>query len=169
MEGKSELVERTGNVQFSRVVMGKLRHGVDLLAAIKELARVEGIQAGVILSGLGALSEAVFRNLKVMPPDFKIEDKHRLFIHMKQSLELVSLTGWIAQKEDGELDVHAHFATSAVIGEEIVMLGGHLTTGTITSVKAVVTIGVIDDPQVRSRMDPQINQTEIFFALGRHS
>jgi predicted DNA-binding protein with PD1-like motif len=169
MEGTSELVERTGNVQFSRVVMGKLRHGVDLLAAIKELARVEGIHAGVILSGLGALSEAVFRNLRVMPDDFKIRNEHRLFIHMKQSLELVSLTGWIAQKEDGELDIHAHFGTSAVVGDEIVMLGGHLTEGTITSVKAVVTIGVIDDPKVRSRMDPQINQTEIFFELGRQS
>jgi len=45
---------------------GEVEDEVDLLEGIKDLARREGIRTGVILSGLGALSKAVLRNLKII-------------------------------------------------------------------------------------------------------
>jgi len=163
MERDSKLVERTGSYQFSRIVMGKLKIGADLLEGIKEIARQERIRTGVILSGLGALEKAVFRNAKVMPPDFKMEDKYRVYVDLKKPMELVSLPGWIATRENGEIEVHAHFTASVVIDDRIVTMGGHLTSGTLASIKVVIAIGVIDDPDIRAAIDPGVNQTEIFF------
>ena len=98
-----------------------------------------------------------------MPPDFKMKDEYRLYLELEKTMELVSLPGWIATKENGEIDVHAHFTTSLVMDDKIVSMGGHLTTGTIASIKVIIVIGVIDDPKIKAAIDPNINQSEIYF------
>ena len=95
-----------------------------------------------------------------MPPDFKMKDEYRVYLELEKTMELVSLPGWIATKENGEIDVHAHFTTSLVMDDKIVSMGGHLTTGTIASIKVIIVIGVIDDPKVKAAIDPNINQTK---------
>jgi predicted DNA-binding protein with PD1-like motif len=164
MDPKHSLLEGIGRGRIERVVMGKLKIGVDLLEGIKELAQKEGIRTGVILSGLGALKKAIFRNVKIMPPDYKVEDRHRLYLEIDQPLELVSLPGWIATNEDGALEIHAHFSASTVLRDKVSTLGGHLTPGTITSVKVVVVIGVIGDSNIRAALDPRLNQRDVDFS-----
>lgn len=159
----SKLLERTGSFQFSRIVIGKLKVGADLLEGIKEIARQEKIRTGVILSGLGALSKGVFRNAKIMPPDYKMKDEYRVYVELEKTMELVSLPGWIATKENGDIEAHAHFTASLVLDDKIVTMGGHLTSGTIASIKVVIVIGVIEDSRIKAAVDPNINQTEIFF------
>ncbi len=105
----------------------------------------------MILSAVGALRKATFRNLKILPPDLKVEKHHRLYLEMEQPMEIVSLTGWMATKEDGDLEVHAHFSASTVMEDKVVTLGGHLIPGVITSVKVVVVIGVIEETNITSR------------------
>ncbi len=157
------LTEGTGKGRVDRIVMGKLRMEIDLLEGIREMVKKEKIQTGVILSAVGALKKAVFRNLKVLPSNLKVEERHRLYLEVEQPLEIVSLTGWMATKEDGEIEVHAHFSASTVIEDKIVTMGGHLTPGTITSVKVVIAIGVIEDTSIKARLDPRINQMDIAF------
>jgi predicted DNA-binding protein with PD1-like motif len=163
MQKSFQFLEGIGKGRIDRIVMGKLKIGADLLGAIEELAREEKIRTGIILSGIGALEKAVFRNAKVIPPDYKMDDKYRLFLEVKTPLELISLSGWIATTEKGELNVHAHFMASTVIDEKVVSLGGHLTRGTITSIKNVVTIGVIEDGNIVASLDPKLNQVDISF------
>jgi predicted DNA-binding protein with PD1-like motif len=163
MENSDLLVEGIGKGRFDRMVMAKLAMGIDLLEGIREVAKTEKIQTGVFLSAVGALKKAVFRNLKILPSNLKVEDRHRLYLELEQPLEIVSLTGWMATKEDGGIEVHAHFSASTVIEDKIVTLGGHLTPGTITSVKVVIVIGVIEDPSIRAGLDPRINQMDITF------
>ena len=163
MDRDSKLLERTGSFQFSRIVMGKLKVGTDLLEGIKEIARQEKIRTGVILSGLGALSKGVFRNAKIMPPDYKMKDEYRVYLELEKTMELVSLPGWIATKENGDIEVHAHFTASLVLDDKIVTMGGHLTSGTIASIKVVIVIGVIEDSRIKAAVDPNINQSEIYF------
>ena len=163
MESQTGLLERSGSAQISRVVMGKLRIGVDLLEGIRELVATEHIRSGVILSGIGALEKAVFRNAKIIPPNYKMEDKYRIYLEIDQPLELVSMPGWISTRENGETEIHAHFTASTVINDQVVTLGGHLTKGTITSIKCVVMIGVFDDARIKAANDPAINQMEIYF------
>ena len=165
MDKDQSLIEGIGRGQWVRVVMGKLKIGVDLLEGIKELARKEGIRTGIILSGVGALKRAIFRNVKEMPPDFKVEDRHRLYLEIDQPMELVSLPGWIATKEDGAIEVHAHFSASTVMGDEVVTLGGHLIPGVITSIKVVVVLGVIEESNIKAGLDPKISQIDVKFPI----
>ena len=158
------MLEGIGKGRIDRIVMGKLRMNIDLLQGIEELVKAEGVRTGVILSGVGALKKATFRNLKVLPPDFKIETHHRLYLVLEQPMEIVSLTGWIATKEDGMAEVHAHFSASTVVEDRVITLGGHLTPGTLTSVKVVIAIGVVEDTNITAGLDPRINQFDVKFS-----
>jgi predicted DNA-binding protein with PD1-like motif len=156
-----DLLEGIGRGRMDRIVMGKLGMEIDLLEGIQELAKKERIQTGVILSGIGALKKATFRNLRILPPDFKVEKQHRLYLELEQPMEIVSLTGWLVTKEDGDIEVHAHFSASTVIEDKIVTLGGHLIPGTSTSVKVVIVIGVIEETDIRAGLDPRIKQIDV--------
>ena len=158
-----DLLEGIGRGRMDRIVMGKLGMDIDLLGGIQELAKKEGIQTGVILSAVGALEKATFRNLKILPPDLKVEKQHRLYLEIEQPMEIVSLTGWIATREDGDTEVHAHFSASTVIEDKIVTLGGHLVPGTLTSVKVVIVIGIIEETHIKAGLDPRINQVDVKF------
>ena len=114
---QSGCLEGIGTGRIQRIVMGKVKMDVDLLEGFKELVRREKIRTGVILSGIGALKKATFRNLKILPPDFKVQDHHRLYLDLDQPMEIVSLTGWIATLENGEPETHAHFSASTVMGD----------------------------------------------------
>lgn len=163
MEVTSQYLEGIGHGKLERIIMGKLKIGEDLLGGLEELARKENVRTGVILSGIGALQKAVFRNAKIMPADYKMEDKYRVYVEIQNPLELLSLSGWIATTDKGELNIHAHFSASTVIDDKVVCMGGHLTRGTITSIKDVVTIGVIENTDIRSALDPKVNQIDVDF------
>ena len=163
MESHHSLLEGIGKGRVDRIVMGKLGMEVDLLEGIKETVKKGGIRTGVILSAVGALKKATFRNLKMLPPDLKVDDRYRVYFELEQPMEIVSLTGWIATKEDGEAEVHAHFSASTVMDDQVVTLGGHLIPGIITSIKVVVVIGVIEDTNIKAGLDPRINQWDVTF------
>ena len=158
-------LEGVGTGRIQRIVMGKIKTDVDLLRGIEELVRQEKIHTGVFLSAVGALKKATFRNLKILPPDFKIQDHHRLYLDLEQPMEIVSLTGWIAPLENGTPELHAHFSASTVMGDTVVTLGGHLTPGTITSIKVVVVIGVIEESNIKAGLEPRLNQTDLKLPL----
>jgi predicted DNA-binding protein with PD1-like motif len=160
-----DLLEGMGRGRMERIIMGKLRMDIDLLEGIQELVKKEGIRTGLILSAVGALKKATFRNLKTLPPDLKVEKNNRLYLTLEQPLEIVSLTGWIATREEGEVEVHAHFSASTVNRDQIVTLGGHLIPGAITSIKVVVAIGIIEETNIEAGLDPRINQFDVKFAL----
>jgi predicted DNA-binding protein with PD1-like motif len=163
MGSSSTLLEGIGRGRMDRIVMGKLKTGFDLLEGIQELAKKEGIRTGVILSGIGALKKATFRNLKMLPLDLKVEKQHRLYLELEQPMEIVSLTGWMATKDGGDLEVHAHFSASTVMEDKVITLGGHLIPGIITSIKVVVVIGVIEETNIRAGLDSRINQIDVKF------
>jgi predicted DNA-binding protein with PD1-like motif len=101
--------------------------------------------------GIGALSKATFRNLKVFPEEYPITAKDRIYFEVEAPLELVSLTGYIVPSLNGEPHVHAHFSASTVVGERIATYGGHLDRGAITHVKAAVAIGELEGMEMGKR------------------
>jgi hypothetical protein len=42
-------------------------------------------------------------------------------------------------------------------------LGGHLIPGTLTSVKVVIVIGIIEETNIKAGLDPRINQVDVKF------
>lgn len=147
----SPLLEGTSIGSFKRIIMARIPIGVDLLDAIYEVVKRENIQKGLILMGIGALSKAIFRNLKVFPKEYPITPKDRIYFEVEKPLELVSLTGYIVPLLNGQPHVHAHFAASTVMGEAIATYGGHLEKGAITHVKAAVTIGELEGIEMGKR------------------
>jgi len=161
MSGTADLLEGIGTGRIERIVVGKLAMDADLLAGIRELIKREGIRTGLILSAVGALKKATFRNVKTLPLDLKVREEHRLYLELDQPMEIVSLTGWIAAKKDREVEVHAHFSASTVMEDKVITLGGHLTPGTITSIKVVVAIGVIEETNIEAALDSRIDQIDL--------
>ncbi|MBN2568043.1 MAG: DNA-binding protein [Deltaproteobacteria bacterium] len=157
------VIESIGSQNIERVVQFRIKQGADLLGAIEEAVQVENIRSGVIVSGLGALRKAIFRNLKWFPDTFPPTPKDRLYLEVEQPMELVSLVGWIAPKKDGGVEIHAHFSASTVENDRIVTLGGHLTKGTICAIKTVVSILVITDNSIYASHDDATQSVDIFF------
>ena len=152
-----------GSQQILQVVQFRAKPGASLLLAIEEAVESENIRAGIIVSGLGALQSAVFRNLKHFPAAYPVKPEDRLYLKVSRPMELVSLTGWIAPKKDGETEVHAHFSASMVENENIVTLGGHLTHETICGIKVVVAILEVEPEGVMAAKDPKTQSNDIFF------
>jgi predicted DNA-binding protein with PD1-like motif len=71
--------------------------------------------------------------------------------------------GWIAPKNSGDVEVHAHFSASTVENDTILTLGGHLTEGTICGIKVVVAILAVTDDTVYADEDAASKSFDIFF------
>lgn len=159
-------IETIGCQPVQRLVQFRARPGADLQAAIEEAVAGEAVRSGVLVSGLGALQKAVFRNLKHFPQTFPVQPRDRLYLELERPMELVSLGGWIAPRTDGPVEIHAHFSASMVEGDTVVTLGGHLTRGTICGIKVVVAILVLEGAGVCAQMDPDTQTHDIFFRKG---
>jgi predicted DNA-binding protein with PD1-like motif len=145
-----ELLLGVGSGGIERIVVARIRAGADLLNAIEEVVRTEGIDKGILLGAVGGLRKAVFRGLRRLPVEFPVTDEDRLYLEIEQPLELLSLSGHVSSREDGQPSIHAHFSASTVKDDGITTLGGHLTTGTITALKVAVVIAVLEGIAMRS-------------------
>ena len=158
-----KFIEGIGSQNIERLLQFRVKPDVDLLKAIEEAVDAEGVRAGVIVSGLGALKKALFRNLKVFPKSYPVTPKDRLYLEVTTPMELVSLGGWIAPKTGGGVEVHAHFSASTVENDMVVTLGGYLTEGTICGIKVVIAILVLTEGGVYSDKDEKTKSFDIFW------
>jgi len=156
-------LECIGSQNIERLVQFRAKPNADLLTAIEQAVELEAISAGVIVSGLGALKKAVFRNLKWFPKNYPVTPKDRLYLEVERPMELVSLMGWLAPKKGGGVEIHAHFSASTVENDSVVTLGGHLTEGTICGIKVVIAIVVLSDEGVYAAEDPKTQTFDIHF------
>ena len=49
--------------------------------------------------------------------------------------------------------------------DQVTTLGGHLTSGVITSLKVVGVIGVIEESNIGAGLDQRINQMDVRFSV----
>ena len=158
---EQSLLEGVGSGATQRIVVARIKIGVDLLEGIQEVVQRGGINKGIFITGVGALQKAVFRNLRQFPREFPVVDKDRLFLEVNQPLELVSLTGHISPRENGEPNIHVHFSASTVMGDTVTTLGGHLVKGTVTSIKVAVAIAVVERIPMKTRFSSHSKSEEL--------
>jgi predicted DNA-binding protein with PD1-like motif len=108
-----------------RVRVFRLRPGDDLLGSIRAYVNANHIQAAVLLSAVGSLTQASIRYAN--QPEAHIHRGH---------FEIVSLTGTV--EEGGE---HIHMSIATGQGN---MIGGHLMTGCKIYTTGEVTLGEIE-------------------------
>lgn len=151
-----------GRGKVKDILQFRVKKNCDLLEAITDTIKEEGIRSAVIISGIGALRKAVCRNLKWFPKEYPVRDSDRIFYQLEQPLELLALSGWVARREDGEPEIHAHFSVSTVEGEKIENMGGHLTKGTITGFKVVITLLILEEDNFYADFDPTTKTYDFF-------
>jgi predicted DNA-binding protein with PD1-like motif len=161
------LLASIGSQKARRIDQFRANPGASLLSAIEAAVAFERVRAAVIVSGLGALRRAVFRNLKHFPAEFPVKPQDRLYLEISRPMELVSLTGWIAPQQSGAMEIHAHFSASMVENETVVTLGGHLTPETECGIKVAVALLEVAPEGVLSAKDPDSRSMDIF--LGTYA
>ena len=102
-----------------RKIMGRLAKGEDLLVALTNCAREQGITLGEV-QAIGAVSQARVGY-------YNQAERKYYFLDLARPLEIIALTGNISLK-DGEPMVHAHVTLSDSDGQAF---GGHLAEGTL--------------------------------------
>lgn len=90
----------------------RLQRGTDLLLAIQSFCREKQIEAGVVLSGVGCVTEAYLRDASGVN-----------IRHIPEHMEIVSLNGTVSANR-----CHLHIALSK---EDLSTVGGHLVEGCI--------------------------------------
>ena len=120
----------------------RLTKGQDLKYELENYVKEKGIKAGVILSCVGCLSEAVIRNAG---------GKDCIEIH--KDVEIVSMTGTFSI--DG---CHLHISVS---DEELTTYGGHLKDGCIVNTTAEVVILELEDYIFNREMDDTTGYKEL--------
>ncbi|MCF8335319.1 MAG: DNA-binding protein [Bacteroidales bacterium] len=117
--------------QFKRIEVVRMGNGADLLKSLNKAAEEKDIKNGVILSGIGSVTDYHFHVVtdKNLPP---AEEYPKASVAM----DLTSVQGYILNGR-----VHAHIT----LADENSMIGGHLEPGTKALTFIIITIGVLPD------------------------
>ncbi len=127
-----------------RTICRRLHRGEDLLQAICALARQEGLQAAVVLSGVGCLQRAAVRDASGVTVR-----------RVDCPCEIVSLTGTVSA-----LRTHLHISLSR---EDLSTLGGHLMPGCIVNTTCELVLLEQDGWRYGVEQDQQTGYDEIVF------
>ncbi|MFQ5711544.1 MAG: PPC domain-containing DNA-binding protein [Candidatus Geothermarchaeales archaeon] len=150
-----------GSGRLKRVVVATVEPDKDLLASLEEVARREGIRAGLILSVAGSLKRANIRNVKEFPKELPVRDVNRMWkVIEDRPLEILSVVGNIHQR-GGETQIHAHITVSTVVGGEVFVFGGHLVEGNITFVNVEAALAELEGVEMVRKIHPERKTWEL--------
>ena len=122
----------------------RLRRGDDLMLSIQSLCREKNIQAGVVLSAVGCITEG------------RVRDASGVTIrNIQEHCEIVSLNGTVS-----EARCHIHIALSR---EDLSTIGGHLCTGCIINTTCELVIGELPQVTFGVEEDPETGYDELIF------
>ena len=127
-----------------RTVCKRLHRGDDLLQSIRALAAEHGIEAGVVLSGVGCISRGVVRDAGG--------------VHLRtidEPCEIVALNGTVSRTR-----CHLHIALSK---ENLSTVGGHLVEGCIVNTTCELIVGILDGWRYGVEQDDETGYDELVF------
>ncbi|OGI18975.1 MAG: hypothetical protein A3J06_04590 [Candidatus Moranbacteria bacterium RIFCSPLOWO2_02_FULL_48_19] len=124
----------------------RLKPGQLLKEEIEKMAQKSHIQAGVLLSIVGALENATLRMAGATPDNQEVKN-------FAEPFEIVSGTGTISQ--DG---CHIHIAISDKEGK---VIGGHLKGGCVVDMTVEIVIGIFEDASYKRVYDKDTGFKEL--------
>lgn len=135
------MVSAKGEMRYHCV---RLHRGDDLLLSIRELCREQKIQAGVVLSAVGCISQG------------RVRDASGVTIReIKDHCEIVSLNGTVSDRR-----CHLHIALSK---EDLSTVGGHLCPGCIINTTCELVIGQLPGVRYGVEQDAETGYDELVF------
>lgn len=120
----------------------RLHRGQDLKLELEKYVESNGIKAGIIISCVGCLYEAVIRNAG-----------GKESIKLNKKLEIVSITGTFSIN-----GCHIHIAVS---DEKLNTYGGHLQEGCLVNTTAEIVILELEDYLFSREMDEKTGYKEL--------
>jgi hypothetical protein len=112
------------------MILVRFDPGERLLEGLRELIRTEGIRLGLVVSGIGTLSDCrLHQAIAGYPPD--LMTRHQEYLELRGSYEIASIQGIIA---DGEPHLHI------TVCEGHQTVAGHLEDGCVVMGVAEVAI-----------------------------
>jgi len=124
---------------FARIVVVRIKRGMDLLDGLKKAVAQEKIRNAAILSGVGSLT-----SYHVHAVSNTTLPAQNVFYKAQGPQDLLNVNGYVM---DGR--VHAHI----VFSDNQKGLGGHLEPGTTVFTFAIITLGVLPEGADLTRFD----------------
>jgi len=128
------------SIKPSKMFIGRLSHGSDLLQEITDLCINKNIKLGRV-EGIGAVQKARIGYYNQAVREYQ-------YIELNQALEITKLVGNISIK-DNTLFVHAHITLSDEKGNAF---GGHLAQGTVIYTFEII-LHAFEGPELRRSYD----------------
>lgn len=120
----------------------RLHRGDDLYLSLKNYCRMKGIQAGIVISGVGCVTQG------------RIRDASGVNIQtLQEHLEIVSLNGTVSEQR-----CHLHIAFSK---EDLSTVGGHLVEGCLINTTCEIAILEFDDLVFSKEFDESTGYHEL--------
>lgn len=127
-----------------KTICKRLRRGEDLLLSIRSLAKEYHIQAGVVLSAVGCISQG------------RLRDASGVSIRsISEHCEIVSLNGTVSENR-----CHLHLSLSR---EDLSTVGGHLVEGCIINTTCELVLGILDSWSIGVEFDDETGYDELIF------
>jgi predicted DNA-binding protein with PD1-like motif len=137
MESAPDVLTVSGD--FTRIVVVRIKRGMDLLDGLKKAVAQEKIRNAAILSGVGSLT-----GYHVHAVSNTTLPAQNIYYDAQGPQDLLNVNGYVM---DGR--VHAHI----VFSDNQKGLGGHLEPGTTVFTFAIITLGVLPDGADLTRFD----------------
>ena len=151
----------SGVGEGGRIHVIRLKTGSDLLPTLEAVINEKGINAAVMLSGVGLLSKARIRNCENLPEEFPITDRNRDYQSINHPCEILAMSGTISTAE-GKPSLHGHLTLSYVIDGRITVVGGHMIPGSIVHGFAEVMIMELHGIDMKKNYDEETKTLQLF-------
>lgn len=139
-----------GNV--SRLMALRLKPGTDMLLEIEQACMEHGIKNGVVVSGIGGVTTAVFCDPTYFPGR-KQPYNYGAPIVIRDHLSIAGISGIVCHDDDGTVNTHIHVTFSNEQGQ---CFAGHLKEGTRTMLTVDLVIAEISGLSMGRKYDEEL-------------
>ena len=138
---------------LGRVIVLRLKPGMDLLDGIQAACERYRIHNGVILSAIGSLACVRFCDVEALP-EKKCGYGYGRILALDETIELTGASGVVCSDADGNINLHVHVCLSDRNGKAY---GGHLVQGTTVLMTADIVLGEIEGVSMLREYDPEMD------------
>lgn len=136
----------------SRIMALRLKPGTDMLLEIEKACVTNGIRNGVVVSGIGGVTTAVFCDPTYFPGR-KQPYNYGAPIVLQENLSIAAISGIICNDDDGAVNTHIHVTFSNEQGQ---CYAGHLKEGTRTMLTVDLVIAELQGLRMSRKFDEEL-------------
>ena len=139
--------------RLGRVIVLRLKPGMDLLESLQAACERYQLHNGVILSAIGSLGCVRYCDVEALPAK-KCGYGYGRVLELNDTIELTGASGVVCSDAEGNINLHVHICLSDKTGRAY---GGHLVQGTKVLMTADIVLGEIEGVSMLREYDPYMD------------